>query len=74
MNITELKEVGEYFILKANNYEELVEEIYKVYDLDESYREYVEELLTQLDNYKGTFIVYGNEDYPICDCVIKKYF
>lgn len=70
--IEDLKDGREYHILNAKNKEELIKEVYKAYKLNEEYREYIEELLSQLDSFDGTFIVYGIEDYPICDCVIKK--
>ena len=75
-NKEEWEERADYHIIKSNDYNELIDKIFEAYPyLDKNDKEdceIVAYLLSQLNDFKGTFVVYGDDDNPLGECVIKK--
>lgn len=75
-NKEEWEERADYHIIKSNDYNELIDKIFEAYPyLDKNDKEdceIVAYLLSQLNDFKGTFVVYGDDDNPLRECVIKK--
>ena len=75
-NKEEWEERADYHIIKSNDYNELIDKIFEAYPyLDKNDKEdceIVAYLLSQLNDFKGIFVVYGDDDNPLGECVIKK--
>ena len=61
----------DYYYVISHNKDSLISQIKEIYNEDDD--EVIEELISQLNGeYIGAFVVYGSDDYPLCDCVIRK--